>query len=369
MNEEPLEQAFAPIAGNSAIKRYLSRLVRTKAVAHSWLFAGPEGVGKSLFAEAFAKLLLSGDSLLQMPKNHPDLHIYHPEGKLGMHSIDAMRQFAHEVYLSPYQAPWKVFIIHSAERMLTYSANALLKTFEEPPPSSILILLSGMPDLLLSTVRSRCRVLYFQPLSEKELSDLIQEKWGKSQKEASRVARLSHGSLKTASHWMNQEEASTRSQLLQFLSRGKITRYGELKEITQLLGKEIEESCKELESEIRNELLKQYPESPSSVQQQAIDKEAEGVAALSLLEQANESFQTILGWYRDMHLMAVNGAKNYLHHPEMEEACFQALQRGEILPLEHVQGAIERARLALTRSTPFTHCLEQVLLQTSFTQA
>ncbi len=86
-----------------------------------------------------------------------------------------MRQLSEEIYLPPYEANWKVFIIHDADRMLSYSANALLKTFEEPPPRTLIILLSRSQASLLPTIVSRCYTLHFQNLP----SSLIQNFLGK----------------------------------------------------------------------------------------------------------------------------------------------------------------------------------------------
>ena len=137
---------FKHILGNDQIKFFLSQTLKLGTVGNSLLFAGPDGVGKSLFAEAFAKALISQDD----PKgshrdkiesgNHPDIRVYRPEGKIGMHSLGSMRQFTEEVYQSPFEAKFKVFIIHDADRMLPASSNALLKTFEEPLQNSIIIL-------------------------------------------------------------------------------------------------------------------------------------------------------------------------------------------------------------------------------------
>jgi DNA polymerase-3 subunit delta' len=127
-----MNKAFDDIIGNDQIKNYLAGMVEKRMIAQSLLFAGPDGIGKSLFAQSFAKLIVGAKN-----PSHPDIYHYHTEGKIGMHSIQSMRQFSEEVYLGPYEAKKKVFIIHDAHRMLTYSANALLKTFEEPAPKQV----------------------------------------------------------------------------------------------------------------------------------------------------------------------------------------------------------------------------------------
>src|ERR1700722_5271577 len=152
----PLE-SLAEITGNEPIKKYLCRMVEADTIPQSLLFAGPEDADKELFAIAFAKMLVRTENAI-----HPDIRIYKPEGKIGQHSIQAMREFSEQVYLAPFEAKRKVFIIHDAHRMLSYSANVLLKTFEEPSPDSVIILISHVPDQILPTVLSRCQIIRFQ---------------------------------------------------------------------------------------------------------------------------------------------------------------------------------------------------------------
>ncbi len=128
--------SFSQLVGNDFVKSCLQRMLDKKAVGHALLFAGIDGIGKSLFAQAVAASLMleedpDGKHRSKIEKGiHPDIHLYRPEGKLGLHSMQALRQMCEEVYLPPYEANCKVFIIHEADRMLSYSANALLKTLK-----------------------------------------------------------------------------------------------------------------------------------------------------------------------------------------------------------------------------------------------
>lgn len=147
---------FSEILGNEPIKAYLERGIKTNSLHHTLLFCGPEGVGKVLFARALAHELLgrSGD--------HPDLHLYYPEGKSGTHSIESLRGLIEEVRKPPFEAKRKVFIIERAERMQPAAANALLKTLEEPELDCVIILITHRPQELLPTLVSRCAQLNFE---------------------------------------------------------------------------------------------------------------------------------------------------------------------------------------------------------------
>lgn len=93
--------------------------------------------------------------------NHPDLHIYIPEGKSGLHPIANIHQLIEETALPPFEAKSKIFIIVEGEKMLPSSSNALLKTLEEPSEDTYFLLLSNHPDELLPTIRSRLFPLTF----------------------------------------------------------------------------------------------------------------------------------------------------------------------------------------------------------------
>jgi DNA polymerase-3 subunit delta' len=353
-----MHKKFDHLIGNEHIKDYLVRMVENHVVANSLLFAGPSGIGKSLFAEAFAKMILDVDSV-----HHPDIYQYHPEGKVGMHSIDSMRKFSEEVYLPPYQAKWKVFIIHDADRMLPTSANALLKTFEEPAPKSIIILVSGNPEALLPTLLSRCRTLRFHSVEIHELAKLLQTKYQKNPLEAETIAIQSKGSVGNAFRMAEEGGDPLRLQVLEILSKGKLSNYTQLIEVAKTMSDQVESLRQEMEEEMRASTKNSFPEGLTSVQQQAIDKEIDGALAMLLSLEAQKVFDVILSWYRDMYLQHLGGNPTHLFHPDFSEQSKIAMLRGEMLPLEDVQKYIFQAKLSLDRSTSFQNCLENLFLQ------
>lgn len=335
---------FEHIIGNERVKKYLTRMVEHKRISNSFLFAGPEGVGKSLFAHAFAKLLIcsedpTGNHLHKIESgNHPDIRIYRPEGKVGMHSIASLRQLTSEVYQAPYEAKWKVFIIHDADRMLTYSANALLKTFEEPLPSSIIILISSSPSSLLPTVLSRCQAVYFSALSEEDRTKIPKNN--------------------------ESGQCKLKEVLLSLFAKGPLPTYKQLHEFATNFGNQMEEIKSHIESEVRSSFSQVMgPHELTAMQKQGLEKEVEGVVSMHLAHEIHKIFDIILGWYRDMSLLHVNGNRTYLMHPDYVLDCEQALQRGEMLSIEVVQKAIADARLSFERSTSIPICLENLFLK------
>jgi DNA polymerase III subunit delta' len=360
---------FDHIVGNAHAKAYLTRIVERKTIGNSLLFAGPEGVGKSLFAEAFAKLVLCSDDPQGKHKakieagNHPDIRVYRPEGKIGMHSIASMRHFSEEVYLAPYEAKWKVFIIHDADRMLTYSANALLKTFEEPSPDSIILLLSNAPASLLPTVLSRCRTVHFHALSEEEMALFLQKRCGKNAEEAAKIAALAQGSLGYALKLARDGGSKTRDIILHLLAKGGVSTYRQLSDTAAEIAAYIEQTKKQADAEARALWPHASWEDLTAVQRQNIEKEIEGAITMSATAEAHALFSIILSWYRDLQLQQLNGNKRYLIHRDYALESEQAVQRGEILPIEMVQKMISHERLMLERSTAPNICFENLFLQ------
>ena len=362
---------FDQILGNQKIKDYLTSIVRNQKVGNSLLFAGPDGIGKGLFAEAFAKLLLSqkdptgSHQKKIISGNHPDIHIYRPEGKIGMHSIASMRQFNQEVYLSPFEAPWKIFIIYEADRMLPYSANALLKTFEEPAQDAIIILLTSAPAPLLPTVLSRCRKLYFQPLADDDISSFLMRHFEKSESEAQSIAHMAQGSLGQAVRLIQEGANPTRTQLLTLLSEGKRTRYKDITNIATEIAEKVEAEKKEVESELRKSLIRGAANDLTAVQKQSIEKEIDGAVALYGLQEAYALLDMVLAWYRDIHLIKLQGDTGYLYHRDFVHAIQEAAKKEEIIPLEEVQTIIADVRLSLERSTSLSICLENLFLNSA----
>lgn len=353
---------FEQIVGNEEIKRYLHRLVEKKIIANSLLFSGPDGIGKSLFAQAFAMRILYGPEQASF-SHHPDLHIYRPEGKIGMHSIDSMRQFCEDVYLAPYKAKWKVFIIHDADRMLPSSANTLLKTFEEPAPDSVIILLSNAPEALLPTVLSRCRTIRFQALTEKEITQVLHNHLQLDAHQAKEIAALADGSVGSALHLLEKGGTLLREKVLSLLAKGRVATFNELAQFIREVDEAVDESKKEEEEHVRKALFKGKKDDLTAVQVAAFEKEIDGAIAMRSLHHGQAIFDWILAWHRDMHLLHVNGNPSFLVHRDYRLQLEQALQRGEMLPLEHVQKALSDALISLERSTPLQMCLERFLLQ------
>jgi DNA polymerase-3 subunit delta' len=224
---------FDKIIGNFEIKNFLKKLIEKKKVPNTLLFSGMDGIGKSLFAKEMAYHLMYPqekypkilkDSYKRIEKEtHPDLYIYKPEGKAALHPISSVREIIKNIYLFPFESESKIFIIHDAHRMLKTSFNAFLKILEEPNFDSYLILLTSKVENIIPTIISRCSVFKFSSIVKKEMIALI-ESWGKTKKEAERIALFSQGSILKASQIASFVDYDDKTQiLLEILSSNKIS--------------------------------------------------------------------------------------------------------------------------------------------------
>ncbi|HEY0406436.1 MAG TPA: DNA polymerase III subunit [Pyrinomonadaceae bacterium] len=187
---------FSSLTGNERVKEILRRMLAAGRVPGALLFAGEEGVGKKLFALELAKALncrkpagveacdacpaCSRIWHIALPaaddreahrkviwSAHPDVGLARAYNRAI--PVDAMRDLEREANFRPFEGKARVFIIEDAEKLNEASSNALLKTLEEPPATSYLILLTSRPAALLPTIRSRCQMIRFSPLAPAEI--------------------------------------------------------------------------------------------------------------------------------------------------------------------------------------------------------
>jgi DNA polymerase III subunit delta' len=186
---------------------FLKDALRRGEVPHALVFTGPRGVGKFSTALLFAAALFcperKPDACPVCHKVargvHPDLHLLEPEGTLIL--IDQVRELERELNVKPQESRCKVVIIDEAETMNQEAANAFLKTLEEPPPETFMILVTESREALLPTVASRCREVRFSALGRRDIEKFLVEKEALDAAEAERYARLSGGIFGRALMW------------------------------------------------------------------------------------------------------------------------------------------------------------------------
>ncbi|MFT5467338.1 MAG: DNA polymerase-3 subunit delta' [Verrucomicrobiales bacterium] len=147
-----------------AASELLARSHQQGRLAHAYLLTGPEGSGKKLLALRLMNLVSGHDnsSIEQAAGEH--VQLVRPESKSRRIRVDGMRLMERRLHLAVPKGVTKVALVFDADRMMPEAANAFLKTLEEPPKQSLLLLLTAQPEQLLDTVRSRCiRVPLYRP--------------------------------------------------------------------------------------------------------------------------------------------------------------------------------------------------------------
>jgi DNA polymerase III subunit delta' len=181
---------WADIVGQPAAVALLRRAIALDRPAHAYAFVGPSGVGRRLTAVAFAQALLcaaQGCGACRVCRRaaggqYPDFQVVAPtpprDNPKGapMIRIEQIRELQRTAALAPHEGGRKVFVLDEAERMTLPTAQALLKTLEEPPPRTHLVLILANPRALPPTVLSRCQRVRFRPLDAAEAARLLEER-------------------------------------------------------------------------------------------------------------------------------------------------------------------------------------------------
>jgi DNA polymerase III subunit delta' len=201
------------VIGQDKVVNSLKHSLAEGHLAHAYVFVGPEHVGKMTLAINLAQALNCTSA--QKPcgecnscrriasGNHPDVRVIKrgeaseseesPKGRDIR--IDQIREVLHSVNLKPYEGKWRVIVVDGAEFMNDEAANALLKTLEEPPDSTIFVLVAADEGSLLSTILSRCQKMELPLLPIQTIRQPLVEQWKLSPERSDLIARLSHGAI------------------------------------------------------------------------------------------------------------------------------------------------------------------------------
>jgi len=172
--------------GNNKIKSYFSKLIKSEALSHAYIFYGIEGIGKKTVA------LEISESMAGPAKVNPDLRIL-DKGRDEIHIAD-IRELRNFIHMTPF-GKWKIAILNNAHNLGHDASNTLLKILEEPPGRSIIFLITHLPEMLLNTVISRCQRIRFAPLKEEEIFNYLLAEKKVKRETAAAAAKLAAGSL------------------------------------------------------------------------------------------------------------------------------------------------------------------------------
>ena len=309
------------IIGHDQVVKQLSHAIESNRVAGAYLFTGPANIGKETVALYFAKSINctasekgSCNTCLSCRKidngNHPDVQMIRPSG--AWMKIDQIRELQKWIVYQPLEGKRKVYILTAVECMNLEAANCLLKTLEEPPAASVLVLSTTNLDSLLPTIRSRCQIIDFHPLPIPELAANLIQQFNLEERKAFLIATQSSGAVGKA--------------------------------LTQLRGAE-------------NISQEKIPEIIETSNRLAAFRIAEK------LSQNQEELDRLVTWYRDLLLLHQGAPVDSLTHIYHAESLKQLTPRYSRMKLQTAIKTIFETKDLLKRNVNATLALEVMVLK------
>jgi DNA polymerase-3 subunit delta' len=334
---------------------YLRRAVSSDAVSHAYLFVGPTGSGKKTAAKALACALFCDDGgcgtcpacYRVLGGTHPDVHVVRPEGA-ATYIVEQIRDIIHDVHLKPVQARRKIYIVGEAERFDASSANAFLKTLEEPPDNVVIILMTRSYDAVMPTIASRCQIVRFRPVPSSVAEALLVQRVGVDTAQARAALAASGGVVPRAEDLLGSPgRLAARDLVLDTLKR-----------LPVMDGYDVVESAQELLSaakapldEVKGTQADELEERRALLGKQVSTKSLEERHKRELTSREREGLAEIIGvtesWLRDC-LVIAQGAGELVANADVSDALEEVA--GVITPRAAL-AAISAAETARTRIT------------------
>jgi len=237
------------IIGHEWAVELLANRLESGRASHAYLFTGPSQIGKATLALRFAQAMNcttpgAGPSPCGKCRAcdligrgiYPDVQVVSAEGKSI--KIEAIRELQQSLSLRPYEARYRVAILLDMQLATNHAADALLKTLEEPPASTRLLLTSDASESLLETIVSRCQVIPFRPVSANTLTEALRHNYGLYEAESEMLSALSGGRPGWAISAIEDPDilknrAEIMNGLLAVLNEKRVGRFNYSEEITR----------------------------------------------------------------------------------------------------------------------------------------
>ncbi len=331
---------FAELKDQKTVAGQFQRSLERGRLAHAYLLTGPRGSGKELVARTLAQALncverdhdACGrcDSCRRIAEGaHPDVYWVRPESKSRRIAVEQVREFEKSVNLKATMASVKVGVIVDADCLGEEASNAFLKTLEEPPAQTVIVLLSAEPQRLLPTILSRCLKLSLGATTRRAASPCRE-----------RVLGL----LKKFSARGQEKVAHT---------------YGLVAELTAMLTGLREETRKRVETESN---LDRYGELDAKVRER-LEKEMDARIEGEYRAQREQVLEEVYGWFGDVLLQVISVEESLLAHPDFAEASRRAAEGLTYEQAGQNLEAVDRIREALFRNVAEALALEVGLLR------
>jgi len=348
------------LVGNKRKRQGLLRAAASGRLAHAYLFCGPEGVGKRSLALALSQMLAcrSDDPPCGSCRvcreiaagTYPDLHVLSPRGRLGVIKVEGVRLLVEALSRRSTADVGPFVIIDGADRMGQQAANALLKTLEEPPPGSLIVLVASRPDRLLPTVRSRCVRVDFGPVASGDIEEMLIGR-GIEPTEARERAFSARGSPGRALE-LTPEDIERRRSLLALLPRLGFGAVPLALEAAAALDSELRDARDAEEAQLADASAGFDPQEREELKGVAAED-----AAARMKERVAGLFELLLSWCREVAAASCGAPAS---DPEVREAA-GAARPGPVAPARLGERIAEAAESA-AGTGQLRLCLEAALL-------
>ena len=214
------------VVGQENAKKVFENACKNERLAHAYLLYGPKGTQKSTYAMYMAsKIMCKGDEKpcgqceacrKIISNSHPDVRVVSTEkNSIG---IDVIRKLLEEINTKPYEGDKKVIVIIDADKITVQGQNSILKTLEEPPADTTIIMTAENINLILNTIKSRCQTLKFQPVKVSQIEDYLVNK-GIDKEKSAFAAAQSGGIVEEAEKFLDDDYIKLRKEVLNIASK------------------------------------------------------------------------------------------------------------------------------------------------------
>lgn len=318
---------FKDFIGQEKIKKVLKEIIQKNKLSHAYMFEGLDGMGKATLSKIFTQAVLCEDknnspcgnckSCIKVSSgNHPDFFTVSP--KVLSIGVDEIRKLQDDIIIKPIESEKKVYLIEQADKMTEQAQNCLLKTLEEPPGDSLLILCVKNSGAMLKTIQSRCVSIKFEAYKTDEIKAVLRKNNISNEELLGFASFFSQGVLGKAFSIVSNEFMQIREDIIDFLSN--------------IYGSRIENLLK----------ISSYLETKKDM--------------------IEDVFDIISSWYRDLAICKASGNERLLINSDKKDIILKNIQNYSEQDIVQIVKKIEEARRDIKRNVNLPMVLDNMLI-------
>jgi DNA polymerase-3 subunit delta' len=360
---------FDRILGQPQVRRFLRSLVDQNKIGQAYLFTGPAGSNKTLAAYALAQSIICADGgcgscdacKRVLRKHHPDVRYFAPEGS-GGYLVSQIREIVGDVDLAPIQSNRKVYIIDRADLLGVQSANAFLKTLEEPPDDVVMILLGRTRESVLPTIVSRCQVVPFRHIPAREACGIVSQNSGCLPLQAAVGIQACGGSISKAIEFVKSTERfAFRARVIEVMESLRLADDLDILEYAAELLKKAQAPLDLVRASQEEELAASADFMAKSALRQ-IEMRNKRALTAKTVEMLRQTTAIMRSWLRDV-LMVCSGTPDLIINEDVRSGIEQAANATEVPYIVRALRAADETDEAIAYNVSPETCIDVLLLQ------